>query len=128
TDGSGTYNTGQSLAPGQYKVTATIAGSETIAYNNKFSVATGDPVTVVAGNTTTGIDIALPLLGGMTGHVRNAADNSAIAGAIVDVFDYASNSFVTSATTAADGSYTISNLNPLQAYRVRARVNFNPTS
>ena len=28
-------------------------------------------------------------------------------------------------STAADGSYTINGLNPLQAYRVRARVNFS---
>ena len=125
TDANGLYDTGQSLAPGQYKVAANVVGSETIAYNNKFSVATGDPATVVNGSTTTGIDIALPLLGGVTGHVRNAADSSAIQGAIVDVFDYGSNSFLIGTSTAADGSYTINGLNPLQAYRVRARVNFS---
>src|SRR5439155_4345429 len=125
TDANGLYDTGQSLAPGQYKVAANVVGSETIAYNNKFSVATGDPVTVVNGSTTTGIDIALPLLGGVTGHVRNAADSSAIQGAIVDVFDYGSNSFLIGTSTVADGSYTINGLNPLQAYRVRARVNLS---
>jgi len=122
TDNAGRYNTGQSLAPGQYKVTANVAGSETLAYNNKFSVATGDPVTVSAGQTSIGIDLALPLLGAIIGHVRNVADNSAIQGAIVDVYDYAANTFITSTTTAADGSYTVSNLNPLQAYRARARL------
>src|SRR5439155_24757555 len=125
TDVTGHYDTGQILTPGTYKVSASNAGFETIAYNNKFSIATGDPVIVSDGSTTTAIDIALPLLGGITGHVRNAADSSAIQGAIVDVFDYGSNSFLIGTSTAADGSYTINGLNPLQAYRVRARVNFS---
>ena len=125
TDATGHYDTGQTLAPGQYKVTASIAGSETVAYNNKFSVATGDPVIVTASATTTGINVALPLLGGITGHVRNSATSAGIGGAIVDVFDFAGNNFITSATTATTGdigSYTINNLNPLQAYRVRGRA------
>src|SRR5262249_39981223 len=132
-DATGHYDTGQTLVPGvnQYKVTATLTGSETITYNNKFSVATGDPLTVTAGQTTTGIDIALPPLGGITGHGRKAADNSPIGGAVIDVWDYAGNAFVTSATTCSAlpcasggdiGSYTISGLNPRQAYRVRARA------
>src|SRR5262249_31357586 len=33
TNNLGRYDTGQTLAPGQYKVTANVAGSETIAYN-----------------------------------------------------------------------------------------------
>jgi uncharacterized repeat protein (TIGR01451 family) len=121
TNNVGRYDTGQALAPGQYKVTANVGGSETIAYSNRFSVATGDPVTVASGTTSTGIDIALPLLGGITGHVRNSS-NAPIQNAIIDVRDYASNTFLTSTTTAPDGSYTISNLNPLQAYQVRARM------
>src|SRR5262249_4129127 len=64
----------------------------------------------------------IPLLGGITGHVRNAS-NAPIQNAFVDVYDYAANTFVVSSlATAADGSYTIGNLNPLQAYRVRARA------
>ena len=122
TDNAGVYTTGLTLAPGGYKVTAFIAGSETIAYNNKFSAGTGDPVTVTAGATTTGIDLALPPLGGIMGYVRNAADDGAVSGAVVDVWDYGSNALVASGVTAADGSYTIGNLNPLQAYRVRARA------
>src|SRR5262249_54573310 len=116
------YNTGLNLAPTQYKVTASIGGSETIAYNNKFSIATGDPVTVTDNVTTAGIDIALPVLGGLTGHVRNGGDNTAIQGANVTLWDYGSTAFVVNTSPAADGSYTINNLNPLQAYRVQARA------
>src|SRR3989441_1214321 len=94
TDATGHYDTGQTLAPGQYKVIANVADSETIAYNNKFSVATGDPVTVTNGATTTGIDIALPPLGAITGHVTNASTGTPLQNAIVQVFDYGSNRFV----------------------------------
>jgi len=122
-DVSGNYNTGLILTPGTYKVSTSNAGFEAIAYNNKFSIATGDPVTVSDGAITTAIDIALPLLGGIIGQIRNAANNAALAGAIVDVYDYAANTFVkSSAASAADGSYTVTGLNPLQAYRVRARL------
>src|SRR5262249_20271919 len=71
TDGTGHYDTGLTLAPGTYKVSVSKAGFETIAYNNRFSIGTGDPVIVADGASTTAIDIALPLLGGITGHVRN---------------------------------------------------------
>src|SRR5262249_37819893 len=119
TDGAGHYNPGLVLAPGQYKVTANLAGSATVAYNNKPSTATGDPITVTAGNATTGIDIAIPPLGSITGHVcANAPPpcgipNPAISGAIVDVFDYGTNSFVANATTAGDRRHTLANPNPL---------------
>jgi uncharacterized repeat protein (TIGR01451 family) len=125
TDSAGNYNTGQTLAPGQYKVTASVGGSETITYNGRFSIPTGDPVTVVNGAITGGIDITLPLLGRITGFVRNAANSAPLPGAVVEAFDFGANSFVVGATAAADGSYTINNLNPFQQYRVRARlVNF----
>jgi uncharacterized repeat protein (TIGR01451 family) len=122
TDAAGRYDTGRVLRPGVYKVQANITGAETTVYNNKFSVNTADPVSVSAGNTTADIDIALPVLGGITGHVTQAVGGAPIAGAVVDVWDYFSNVFLTSATTAADGSYTINGLNPLQAYRVRGRA------
>src|SRR5204863_1073730 len=86
TDPAGRYNTGLVLGPGAYKVSTGTAGSETIAYNNKISVATGDAVTVTVATTTANIDIAVPLLGGITGFVRDAADNTTpISPVVVDV-------------------------------------------
>jgi len=120
TDAAGNYNTGQVLAPGQYKVTGNLAGSETIAYNNKFSVATGDPVTVTAGATTTGINLALPSLGGIMGHVTDAASGLPLQNVTILLWDAATLTSITQTATAADGSYTINGLNPLQGYKVRA--------
>jgi hypothetical protein len=122
TDDAGFYDTGFALAPGSYKVAAFFGGLEAMAYNQKFSAEAGDPVTVIAGETTTGIDIALPALGQITGHVTNAATSAPISGATIDVWNFNFNTFIGSVTTDVNGLYTFLNLGPFNAYRVRARA------
>ena len=79
-------------------------------YNDQTSQGSADPVKVTAGGTTSGISDALAGAGTITGTVTAAAGGAATPG--ICVFAYASTgSLAGQATTASDGTYTISGLN-----------------
>jgi 5-hydroxyisourate hydrolase-like protein (transthyretin family) len=122
TGGDGTYTT-TSLATGTYKVgfTSGFNGGNYAAqyYNNKATLASADPVAVTAGSITGAINAALQPGAGqgqITGTVTDASSHAAIKGISVEVFD-PSGSFAGRATTASDGTYTVSSL-PTGSYKV----------
>src|SRR5207244_3667022 len=127
TDANGNYNTQRRLAAGTYLIRVFAAGFPVTYYIGTNSAATATPIGVTANADTTGINVKLsPAKGGISGQVTDAVTSAPLQNAIVQVFDYGSNSFVRSTSTAADGSYTISGLNRLQAYRVVAFLNAGP--
>ena len=76
------------LAPGTYKVQGNnnrVGYYISEYYNNKLSWDQADIVTVVAGQTTTGIDFALEAGGSISGHVFKADGVSVITDAIITV-------------------------------------------
>ncbi|HEY5390244.1 MAG TPA: carboxypeptidase-like regulatory domain-containing protein, partial [Solirubrobacteraceae bacterium] len=75
------------------------------------NLATATPVSVAQGQTTTAPNAALTLVSGAISGAVTDGSGRALAGAIVTAYDTAGN-VVRSATTAADGSYSIAGLNP----------------
>ncbi|HEX5498709.1 MAG TPA: carboxypeptidase-like regulatory domain-containing protein, partial [Thermomicrobiales bacterium] len=116
TAADGTY-TITALAPGSYRVRASAAGLPQRYYNNTYDVNTAQVVSASDGTTTSGIDITLEPGGSISGVIRDH-DGSPIAGARVEADDTACCG-TGSATSAVDGTYTISGLAP-GAYRVEA--------
>src|SRR5207244_4502853 len=80
------------------------------------SQATADAVSVTAGSTTPNISAALQLGGQVSGTVTDASSHAAISDIDVEVMDSNGND-VSSACTAADGTYTVSGLST-GSYRV----------
>lgn len=117
TDANGAYTVSH-LEAGQDKVRFSDPGSfyATQYYNGEPSLDAADPVTIADGQTTSGIDIALQGTGAISGTVTDALTTNAIAGITVKAFD--ANSVLTgTATTDANGSYTVSQL-PTGSYTV----------
>ena len=111
TDADGAYLLG-GLHAGTYRV-------HFAATNYEETDVTG--VAVVAAQETMNVDAALtPLPGSITGHVTNSTDSMALAGVDITVLD-ASNTVVGSASTGADGAYTVSDVPP-GTYRVHASI------
>ena len=97
------------LAPGSYDVTFTTGSAcgntgnyLTDYYKNATSSQDATPVEVTSGNTTSGINASLPVAGSISGTVVDASDT-----ALSDICVEAGGK---SATTAANGSYTITGL------------------
>ena len=117
TTASGGYSLG-GLAAGAYSIEfdGSCAVSGTYAtqwYPNVATRATGTTVTVMAGSTRTGINDSLAVLA--TGSITGAVSDSSAApvtGACVVVHIHGSAASVASATTAADGSYSLAALPP----------------
>ena len=108
TDSSGNY-TVSGLAAGTYEVEFSGGNYITQFYNGKASLSSADPVSVTEGSTSSGINAALQPGGQITGRVTDALSSAAIQNVLVGVFD-SSGSFVNSACTASDGTYTVSGL------------------
>lgn len=118
TAGDGAY-TITNLQPGSYEIHAYGAGRVDEYFDNEFDPTAATLITVTDG-ATAGIDFALGGAGSISGTVTDQATGLPIAGA----FMYASSATCCRsgyATTAADGSYTITNLAPL-SYRVNAQA------
>jgi hypothetical protein len=75
------------------------------------SPTTGTPVTVTAGLTTSGIDIALDAGGRIEGRVTDASTSAPLLQAYVSVYD-AGNNLVRSASVDALGNYAVNGLVP----------------
>jgi 5-hydroxyisourate hydrolase-like protein (transthyretin family) len=109
TAASGTY-TLSGLTPGSYEVGFVPTGNLLPQfYNGQASLDNANAVTVTASHTTSGIDAALAAGGNISGTVTDAASGDPMVGVEVDVFDSEDN-FITSTTTAADGTYTVTGL------------------
>src|SRR5262249_3512993 len=87
-------------------------------YDNRTSLATADPVTVTAGQPTTGINAALQGGGAISGTVTDAVTHLPVAG--IEVSAHASGDTIAlGASTDANGRYTISGLH-VGSYTVSA--------
>ncbi len=108
TDATGTY-TITSLRPGTYRVFFEPAGASSgyfpEYYNDKPDLASADPVTVTASQTTSNINASLASGGQITGRVTAASGGAGLAGVHVRIFD-SSGTEVVSTTTTATGTYT----------------------
>ena len=85
-------------------------------YNAEPSLATADPVTVIAAATTPGIDAAMVVGGQITGTVTDGVTHIAIPSICVQGYN-SSGTVVASTQTNTNGLYTISAL-PTGSYRV----------
>jgi hypothetical protein len=125
TNANGEY-TIPSLPPGEYIITFIVHDSnlDYQYYNHKYDYSEAEPVTVVAGQTTTGIDAQLGEAGGsfaseLTGKVTDASTKAAIGGIEVCAYEYSPSEKSLSegpveycATTEANGEYSIPGLPP----------------
>ncbi|MFZ4857789.1 MAG: carboxypeptidase regulatory-like domain-containing protein [Desulfuromonadaceae bacterium] len=123
-----------SQSDGSYTITKLPTGSYKLEYdggstgylsqwhNNKTSQAMAEAIAVTAGNTTPGINTTLTIGGIISGTVTDLS-GVGISGISVVVFDLATNSSISWATTNSGGNYTIIGL-PTGNYAVR----FNSTA
>jgi hypothetical protein len=128
TDGAGYYAIG-GVRPGQYKIffsASESAGGQYAAefYNNKLSLPTADAVTVIADQTTAGIDagLAAGTSGGtIAGHVRDYQGNP-IRGAGIHLFSLdGSGTLLVDISTDDDGAFSLGGLVPA-SYKLLAQV------
>ncbi len=126
TAADGSYTTA-GLPDGSYTVafTSGLAGDSSCPagnnylpqyYDGKASRGAADPVTVAAGSTHANVNAALATGGQITGTVTAATGGADVQNAAVSVYDAGGN-VVGTACTAADGTYTVSQL-PTGSYRV----------
>jgi len=114
-DGSYTITT---LITGQYRVRAYAEGYIEEYYDNVYEYSEATPVSVIMPDDTPGIDFTLDSGGTISGHVYQSDGATPIEGAWVDA-SLMDGGYGRGATTAPDGSYTITTLITGQ-YRVRA--------
>ncbi len=119
--GAGQVASAVSSSTGEYKVSGLAPGSYEVEfvpptgaylvqyYGGGSSLAAASPVTVTAGETTGAINAALQSPGAIEGKVTDAATDAAVSGVEVEVYD-AHGDFVAFADSAANGSYTVSDL------------------
>jgi len=106
----GRYLVGQ-LAPGRYRVQFVDCGNGIYGsqwYHGKYNESFATPVTVRAGQKTTGIDAVLAIGGTISGKVTGPSGKPAD-GTCVEAYDRASQSFVPTSTNKA-GRYTLDGL------------------
>jgi hypothetical protein len=85
-------------------------------YDNQLSQASAQTITVTAGQTTAGIDAALPTTGEITGTVSHGPSGAPVSGACVTAYPTAAGSAPIVAVSR-DGSYSLIDLQP-GGYRV----------
>ena len=108
TDHNGNYTVTE-LAPGSYTVEFGAGGYIEQYYNGQATLAAGDPVSVTAGQNTTGVDATMQVSGAISGHVTDAGTGGPAGG--VQVVAYNSSNQVVAQTTAdAGGAYTLTGL------------------
>ncbi len=114
-DGNGHYRF-ESVYPGTYRVGASVGMTGTVYHPDVSSLAAATPVTVTAGDTTAGVDIAKPSRS-ISGHVLAGATPLAGVGMTACVSPMWMPCYSTS--TGADGGYSFEGLD-LGSYRVNA--------
>jgi hypothetical protein len=128
--GGGVLASAQTDSSGAYTLSAVPAGSAQIGfssgcgasnyltqyYNRKSSLGSADPVSVIGGATTSGINAAMVVGGQIAGTVTDAATKSALAGICVQAYD-SSGGEIASTQTNSSGVYTVSAL-PTGSYHV----------
>ncbi len=102
--------------PGAYRVQARADGHESRYYPDTVARDQAEMVTVTLGAATSGIDVALPRLGGIAGQVTDAGTGVALAGITVKIITKDGGWYTN--TTGSDGRYARSDLSR-GAYRVR---------
>ena len=108
TDHNGAFQVGN-LAPGSYDVEFSAGGYLAQYYNGQATLAASDPVSVTAGQNTTGVDATMQVSGAISGHVTDAGTGGPAGG--VQVVAYNSSNQVVAQTTAdAGGAYTLTGL------------------
>jgi hypothetical protein len=111
----GTYQSG-ALPPGNYYVAASVRSADyrdelydNVPFCSGCSPLVGTPVTVTAGNTTSGIDIALDTGGRIEGRVTDASTGAPVLVAYVYAFD-ASGQPERAVPVDAIGNYSVNGL------------------
>jgi len=130
-DGGIGFASAVTAADGTYSLTGLSADSYTIEFDPTcngidasadIAQSTAQPVALGAGAAVTGINAALIAGGSISGTVTDAADPSGLAGVCVTALSADGGTGSGTATTADDGTYTITNLPP-DSYTVE----FDPT-
>ncbi|MEQ1870623.1 MAG: carboxypeptidase regulatory-like domain-containing protein [Vicinamibacterales bacterium] len=116
TDANGNYTVSRGLPTGSYFVVTSNNVYVDELYSNivcepSCTIASGTPVNVTQGLTTSGIDFVLDTGGRISGTVRDAGTSAALNSVTVTAYN-ASGSFEGSATTNASGTYSITGLAP----------------
>jgi 5-hydroxyisourate hydrolase-like protein (transthyretin family) len=121
TDANGNY-TISGLLPGTYFARTNAnpnLGKVNILYNGIICIACavqgGSPIQVQAGQTTSGVNFALPASAKISGHVTDAVAGSAVGNVVVQIFD-ASGGSVGAALTDGTGAYATSTQFPPGTY------------
>lgn len=109
-------------ADGSYTLNNVPAGLQTLNASADGFATSQAQVTVVTNQTVTQDFALLPLTGAVRGFVLNASNNQPIAGATVSV-----KGANISATTGADGSYTLTNVPVGPQTLTAAATNFDPS-
>ena len=111
TDANGNY-TISGLATDAYAVNFTDDNNVYVGqyWNNEYDWRASDKVTVTAGQTAAGINATMVKGGSITGKVTRASDGNPVGGISVSAYPTAGGGSTPIATTAADGTYTISAL------------------
>jgi uncharacterized repeat protein (TIGR01451 family) len=123
-DSHGHYSAGRRLQPGPtYKIRVRSSDLATAFYDGEVTFTAADAVTVAAaGADETGKNFALAAGGRVTGRVFvDASGAPGLPGAVVELFDAATNLVVASTTTGEDGGYDTGATVPALNYRIRAR-------
>ena len=119
TDGSGNYTVSGLPAGVYFARTANTGGYTDELYNQITwvgqSVITGSPIAVVNGATTPSINFVLAVSGGsISGTVTDVVTAAGLAGVVVDILT-ATGALLTTATTAANGTYSVGGV-PVGSY------------
>jgi len=107
TDSTGRYDI--ELPAGTYDVEVYKEGYLSMFFNNQFRERDADPVDVVSGQTTPGIDFALPVGAMIRGTVRDYAGNP-LGGMDVDIYVIGDNYWDLAVHTNPDGTYEVDGL------------------
>jgi len=110
TDANGYYALLGLPGADDYGVCATATGYAPECYDGVHNIFNSDPIAVVDGHETSGIDISLDVEGTISGIVTRAADGEPIEGAYVSASVSSGDGGWGSAYSAADGTYTIHGL------------------
>ncbi len=105
-----------SLAPGAYRAQAFATGHIDAFYDHAATLAAATPITVSAGHSATGIDMALATGASISGTVTDATLHAALAFASITVTE-ATTGATTYASSDAEGHYAVVGLSP-GSYRV----------
>jgi hypothetical protein len=128
TDSSGNYITRGGLPTGTYYVrTLNSLGFVDKLYNNQTcagcAVTSGTPISVTAGSTTSGINLALDAGGLISGTVINAATSTPLVGVTVEIYN-SSGALVTTVLTDCSGNYVSPAGMPTGTYFARSVNSF----